>query len=318
MEEFENLWKEIVETNGKVDLDKVKSELHDVGILISNVSKVYNHVTKGRISKPLTSADSIIREYDNIRDREIEEAILTKNKSDLEAKELNKWKKVSSEINLKRFTGDDEVVSKQELMEIWGKSSKTIQRYVKDGMPVHEASSKTFQIFKIKEVTAWRDGSIDKTMSIRTQTPSEKEVDINDDGGGNTQTNDMLRKLAADADDAELKVKLNKLKLAEAEGRVVDANDLDRAMSELAVVHRTDKIHDENLLPILLENKDAGEIKTLLQEHNFERLKMLDEIVNKEFTSEETLYDMVEVILQELKQGTEPESLIKRINGSLI
>ena len=89
-------------------------------------------------------------------------------------------------------------------------------------------------------------------------------------------------------------------------------------MSELAVVHKTDKIHDENLLPILLENKNAGEIRSLLQEHNFERLEMLDKIVNKEFKSAETMYDIIEAVLQNLKSGTEPESIIKRINGSLI
>jgi len=251
---------------------------------------------------------------------------LAKSTSDLELKELPRWKKIAEnnvKIYLKRFIKNKEVVSRQELVDIWGKSVKTIQRYIKDGMPIHPESTRVFQFFNLEEVTTWRDRSIDKVMSQKTAKPSTTEIEVNidveSDGDESlVALDDMSRKLKADADDAELKVKLNTIKLAEAEGRVVDANDLDRAMGELATVHKTDKIHDENLLPILLENKNAGEIKKLLQEHNFERLEMLDKIVNREFKSVETMYDVVEVVLQQLRDGVEPESLVKRLKGSLV
>lgn len=250
--------------------------------------------------------------------------VLAKNEADI--KELPKWKKIQesgTEITLKRFIGKEEVVSKNELIELWGKSAKTIQRSVKDGMPVHFASSNRFQIFTLEKVNRWRDGNIDKTMSMKTSfstTVNGLEVLMpnSKDGEDIKLKTDIERKLKADADNAVLNVQLNELKLAEAEGRVVDAGDLDRSMSELAVVHKTDKIHDENLLPILLENKSVEEIKSLLQEHNFERLEMLDKIVNKEFKSAETMYDIIEAVLHKLKSGTEPESIIKRINGSLV
>ena len=247
---------------------------------------------------------------------------IAKSTTTSEIKELQKWKKIEDSglgIVLKRFINNQEVVSRQELIEIWGKSAKTIQRYIKDGMPQHSNSTRAFQFFNLEEAEAWRNKSIDKVMSIKTLRPTtDITVDINNENQDETPKGDLERKLKADADDAELKVRLNTIKLAEAEGRVVDANDLDRAMSELAIVHKTDKIHDENLLPIILENKDAGEIKTLLQEHNFERLEMLDKIVNKEFRSMETMYDIVEVVLHQLKDGVEPESLVKRLKGSLV
>lgn len=245
--------------------------------------------------------------------------VLAKNTSEEEIKELSKWKKVENTgttVTLKRFIENREVISKTELMKLWGKSTKTIQRYISDNMPIHEKSSRAFQIFDIEKVVSWRDGNIDKTMSIKTSALGEIEKSSKDLSAD--KTSDIERKLKADADDAELKVKLNTIKLAEAEGRVVDANDLDRAMSELAIVHKTDKIHDENLLPVILENKDAGEIKTLLQDHNHERLAMLDKIINKEFKSKETMYDIVEATLHQLKDGVEPESIVKRIKGSLI
>jgi len=250
--------------------------------------------------------------------------LLAKNNSELELKELPKWKKIATgniSIILKRFISNKEVVSKQELVELWGKSAKTIQRYVEKGMPVHPSSTRAFQVFELEEAKVWRDKSVDKVMSLKTEKPKSREIEVDaetDSEDDAVEQNDLLRKLKADADSAELKVQLETIKLAEAENRVVDANDLDRSMSELAIVHKTDKIHDENLLPILLENKDAGEIKMLLQEHNFERLDMLDKIVNREFKSKETMYDIVEVVLQKLKDGVEPESLVKRLNGSLV
>lgn len=248
---------------------------------------------------------------------------LGKDTSELELKELPKWKKIAEsgvKISLKRFVSDKEVISRQELVVIWHKSVKTIQRYIKDGMPAHPMSTRAFQFFDLDEITKWRDGTIDKTMSDKTRGIVPSVVDNPEDISTEEVRNrsDLSRKYTADAENAELTVQLNQLKLDTAKGELVPADDLDRAMSELAIVHKTDKIHDENLLPALLQNKNVGEIKQILQEHNFERLEMLDKIVNKEFDSTETMYDIVEAVLHQLKDGVEPASLVKRINGSLV
>jgi len=240
---------------------------------------------------------------------------LAKNESPDELKNLPKWRSLERKgfkIELRRFVNGKEVLTRKELMESWGKTDKTIKRNIDAGMPIHEASTRMFTLFPIKECEAWRDGNIDKTQSIKT---SADVVTTEEDDEGKLP--DQARKLKADADKAEIDARLAEIKLAEADGRLVDANDLDRAMSELAVVHRTDKIHDENLLPVLLENKDAGQIKKLLQDHNFERLEMLDKIVNKEFSSDETMYDIIEAILQQLAKGIEPKYLIERVNGTI-
>ncbi len=211
------------------------------------------------------------------------------------------------------------VVLKTELADILNVKARQIGNYIKKGMPVHSVGKRNAQSFDVEVCKKWKNKNIDKIMSIKTTKPKKTNIEVPTDADHEgEEKDDLSRKIKADADKAELGVKLDTIKLAEAEGRVVDANDLDRAMSELAIVHKTDKIQDENLFPVLLENKNAGEIKALLQEHNFERLEMLDKIINKEFKSEETMYDIVEVILQQLKDGVEPESLIKRIKGSLV
>jgi len=220
-------------------------------------------------------------------------------------------------------------VFKQELAEALGIKIRQVGNYIKQGMPIHSTGKRNVQMFDVEECLKWQDKSVNKEFSAKNLTPAKvdrlididkskrEENQIEDKEVAADDINDMLRKLKADADRAETESELAKLKLSLQSGLLVDANDLDRAMSELAIVHKTDKIHDENLLPVILENKDAGEIKLLLQEHNHDRLAMLDKIVNKQFKSEETLYEIVEAILHQLKDGIEPESLIKRINGNL-
>jgi phage terminase Nu1 subunit (DNA packaging protein) len=216
---------------------------------------------------------------------------------------------------------------KKELAEILGVKIRQIGNYIKQGMPIHSTGKRNAQIFDIEACRKWQHKSVNKEFSSKTLTPAkvDKLIEVtkgsqeeNQEDENVDQQNDMLRKLKADADRAETESDLAKVKLSVQRGMLVDANDLDRAMSELAIVHKTDKIHDENLLPVILENKNAGEIKLLLQEHNHDRLAMLDKIINKEFESNETLYEIVEAILHQLKKGIEPDSLIKRINGRLL
>lgn len=66
MEDYERtyveFWRNIVETDGLLDPDKVKRELHDYRTLIRHASEIYDEVTGGRISKPLTLPMHVIDE----------------------------------------------------------------------------------------------------------------------------------------------------------------------------------------------------------------------------------------------------------------
>lgn len=57
---YKDFWKEIVTTDGKLDLEKVKAELFDYSFMLEQVPKVYCEVTGNSISKPNTYADSVI------------------------------------------------------------------------------------------------------------------------------------------------------------------------------------------------------------------------------------------------------------------
>jgi hypothetical protein len=64
-QKYEDHWKDIIEPNGKLDMDAIKRELSDFSMVMEQVSKVYDHVTGGRISKVNTMASAVIGEADS-------------------------------------------------------------------------------------------------------------------------------------------------------------------------------------------------------------------------------------------------------------
>jgi hypothetical protein len=82
--EYEDFWKEIVEKDGVINIDQVKRELSDFSKVIGNVAKVYDHITSGRVSKPLTDSDAVIALHDDIRTKDINDAIEEYEKTRLE------------------------------------------------------------------------------------------------------------------------------------------------------------------------------------------------------------------------------------------
>lgn len=69
--EVETIWREfwlpiVGLSDGSIDMNQVKRELHDCHLYVTEVPKVYDHVTAGRISKPNTSAHAVISEHDEL------------------------------------------------------------------------------------------------------------------------------------------------------------------------------------------------------------------------------------------------------------
>lgn len=65
-QKYEEFWQEIVENpDGSINMDQLKRELFDFSTLMHNISLVYEHVTGGMISKPLTDPDVVIQQADD-------------------------------------------------------------------------------------------------------------------------------------------------------------------------------------------------------------------------------------------------------------
>jgi hypothetical protein len=71
--DYDEFWKSIIEPKGQFDFIQVKKELHDYHVVTSNVSKVYDSITNGRISKPNTLASAVIAVVEDIQNEEINE-----------------------------------------------------------------------------------------------------------------------------------------------------------------------------------------------------------------------------------------------------
>lgn len=72
---YQNYWADIVAPNGEIDLELVKRELHDYYLVMQEVSRVYDHISNGRISKPNTRADVLIAMVDDLASEEIEKLV---------------------------------------------------------------------------------------------------------------------------------------------------------------------------------------------------------------------------------------------------
>ena len=244
--------------------------------------------------------------------------IFAKNDSELELKELPKWKKIAESgvsISLKRFIDGREVVSRQELESVFNKGQKTIQRYIKDGMPIHPASSRSLQIFDLEECISWRDKSVDKTQSIKTERlTGEPDASFDDDSDEERPKADMERKLKADADKAEEDAIIARLKREKEEGSLISSQDLDISQAELATVYQTTYVNDKKLLPLQLFGKSKDEMRTYLDSHYSKRMEDLDMLIHKEFPDcDESVYEVMSAVLDGMQNGISPSDIVKKI-----
>ncbi len=72
--DFEEFWKPIVcKKDGTIKMTQLKKELHDYHNIMSGAAHVYDHVTGGRISNPLTLPEIVCRVADDVANEGLEE-----------------------------------------------------------------------------------------------------------------------------------------------------------------------------------------------------------------------------------------------------
>lgn len=215
-------------------------------------------------------------------------------------------------IEEKYLFDNREIVSSKYLQQIWGVTDKTIRNYLIQGMPylIQESSSR-FKIFDLIECITWRMETINlskSNVSKMQQKESETETTESEVFEANR------RKIIADARKAEADANSAELKFKNLNGELISIDDIDKAMAEQAVLHKTDLLNAEKVLPIVLENKTKAEIANILKTNNQKRLDELDKLIKKEFKCEETLYEIIEVVIDNL-QTKEPDEIINKIRN---
>lgn len=64
-QEVETVWLPLLKTDGQWDEQKIRNELHDLVFIYKQVAEVYEHVTGGRLSKPMYYAEVITALFDD-------------------------------------------------------------------------------------------------------------------------------------------------------------------------------------------------------------------------------------------------------------
>jgi len=235
--------------------------------------------------------------------------------------ELKNWEKLAATnkgmvLDVQVLLNDRRLVSRRDLRRVWNCSDETLKGYAKRGLPKHELSSTNFSVYDLRSSDEWRTANVDPKAGGALR-KSRQEFDPESE---DSEVDVDIEKISYDEADRRKKItdlKLSMLKVSEAEGKLVPADDLDKAMAEQAIMHKTDKLNDEKVLPLLLENKSASEIATLLYEHHQERLAQYDKLINLEFSSPITLYDIVATVLNVLAEGRTPDEIVEAVYASL-
>lgn len=202
------------------------------------------------------------------------------------------------------------------VQEDMGVTSRSIMNWEKQGLEPSELSLPKLKLYDAKELKQWHKENIDQKQSARSKTRNVEidEDELDEDNPFAHMDLDKVPKVEAERRKEIEAVKKLMMQNDELEGRLVSVDDLDKAMAEQAAIHISDKTNDEKTLPTLLANKSQEEISELLYKHNQDKIETLGRIVAKEFDCDETLYDVINAVLEKFDEGVSPKDIIKAVN----
>jgi hypothetical protein len=257
--------------------------------------------------------------------------------TDFDVKELSKWKKIEeagTPLTLKRFIGDREVISKSELAtkERLGVSAKTIQRNVAKGMPVHQCSTKQFQVFDWLDVIEWRDESVDKQKARATKKKdtevegdgsednSDIEETVNDIQGKIKQANEMLQLKKTSHDNADrikkiLDALVQAVKLGEQTKELIPKKDTEKVIVEFAAMLIAGYKRDIKILPKECSERKEEEIRDILESTYKSNIEKYQKMTKQYLPSENKLYDAIDIIMQLSLSGVSMDDIIKGLKN---
>jgi len=189
------------------------------------------------------------------------------------------------------------------LEKLYGLSRRQIGNWQTMGMEKSEYSQPRLVLFDLAYVMKWKQENIKESYSRRTDGVRGIKVDRDGKADERDLPIDEVSKDEAERRQMILKAKNEEIKLKEAQGELVKAEDTDKAMAEQAAIHVAQYQNDLKLFPIILANKSQGEIKEIIDEHYEERIRNLNKLIHKVFDIPETVHDMILEIIENLNMG---------------
>jgi hypothetical protein len=148
-----------------------------------------------------------------------------------------------------------------------------IGKWVKQGLQPHRYSLPKLMLFSPIDVILWHKTNIKSTSKASKFAGSDKYDE--------DESKKDLSEVSKDEADRRLQIQkvLNEeIKHKELIGKLIPAEDTDKALAELGAVHVAQYRGDLKLLPMLLENKPKHEIQKLLDAHYKARVEDMDKL----------------------------------------
>jgi len=219
-----------------------------------------------------------------------------------EIKELPKWKKIEEAgigIILKRFIDNREVVTKRELMSLWGVDRKTPERYAAKGMPIHICSIKGFQVFDLLLCEEWREENVNKSQSLKAGKSKTKQIEV--EIGVELDEVDLdIKEVSVEEAERRLKIKENIIKdykIKELSGEYIKSETTDKITAELGATFIGWLVNSRETLSRDLANRSKGEIFSALDEHFGKFIQDLGKRLGEDYTEEDmTVYEFLHIV----------------------
>lgn len=206
------------------------------------------------------------------------------------------------------------IFDRKQMVGILNLSIDRIKDYEKKGMPRSEYSTNGIVYYNLKDVMDWILVNVDISKSKRV---GAKEKIVDTDYSFDESSLKDIDSISMDEAERRKKIadlKLANIKLEEAEKKLIPADDVDKAMTEQALMHKTKLNNDEKILPILLGLTDSQ--VHLLHEHNNDHLETLDKQITQRYKKDITNFDVFNEVLNARAKKVMPIKLVKAIQDT--
>jgi len=199
-------------------------------------------------------------------------------------------------------------------------TDQTMRNWEKVGLRVSPYSFGRTKIYDLIYVLKWHKSNIDQEQSAKANRREGEGIPLDDEDQVLVQINkygnlplNQVPSVEADRRKSIAHVRKLLWQNDELEGKLISIEDIDKNMDTQARIHKTHMSMGEKNLPMLLSGKPIDEMEEIIHKYNQAQLDQLHSLMQKEYDSDETLSDIIDVALDLLSDGKNPKKIIKKM-----
>jgi len=239
------------------------------------------------------------------------------------------WENIDG-VETRKFIKGRWVASKKEFAEFAGVGLRTIERYLKDGMPIHTASADKFIIIDVEECLEWKSANtsrskannIKKGREVEIEIPKNEEDEIkkqiNDIQGKIKQAHEKLQLDGTSEDEASRIKKIlegleTAIKLGERSKDLIPKKDTEKAIIEMVAILVAGYKKDIKTLPKECADRDEIQIREILENNYKANMEKFQKLAKSNLVSDAKLYSIIEVVIGMILNGISIDSILEKI-----